>query len=63
MITASNTSRILRNPSLGCEGFRLPRLQIASIDGRFGESLTNPSRSHTHARALRVRTREGVCET
>jgi hypothetical protein len=88
MITTSNTSRIPHNPSLGREGFRLPRLPIASMDGRVGESFTNPSRvgvkdlggrkslyriyislssiypsrSHTHARALRVRTREGVCE-
>ncbi|MBU4270525.1 MAG: hypothetical protein KKA28_01450, partial [Planctomycetes bacterium] len=45
MITIqSNTSRILHNPSHRCEGFELECLQIRSVDQRFGESYTNPSR-------------------
>ncbi len=89
MIAAKrNTSRILRNPSRRSEGFGLSVLQIRSIGGRNGESVTNPSRvrvkdlgrrksinnryislssintsrSPAPARAMRVRTREGVCE-
>ena len=88
IMAQSNTSRILHKPSHGREGFGLARLQVRSISGRFGESLTNPSRvgvkdlggrksiyskyislsflytsrCHAHARALRVRTCEGVCD-